>query len=49
LALVKAVTLQHHGRLTLGDNAPGLIVTLELPALEQRGFSAAESPRAIAS
>jgi signal transduction histidine kinase len=33
LALVNAVTLQHHGRLTLGDNAPGLIVTLELPAL----------------
>jgi signal transduction histidine kinase len=28
LALVK-----HHGRLTLGDNAPGLIVTIELPAL----------------
>ena len=33
LALVNAVTLQHHGRLTLGDNAPGLVVTLELPAL----------------
>ena len=33
LALVKAVAAQHHGRLTLGDNAPGLIVTLELPAL----------------
>jgi signal transduction histidine kinase len=33
LALVNAVTLQHHGRLTLGDNAPGLIVTVELPAL----------------
>jgi signal transduction histidine kinase len=33
LALVNAVTLQHHGRLTLGDNAPGLIVTLEVPAL----------------
>ncbi len=33
LALVNAVTLQHHGRLTLGDNAPGLLVVLELPAL----------------
>jgi signal transduction histidine kinase len=33
LALVNAVTMQHHGRLTLGDNAPGLVVTLELPAL----------------
>jgi signal transduction histidine kinase len=33
LALVNAVTLQHHGRLTLGDNAPGLIVAVELPAL----------------
>jgi signal transduction histidine kinase len=35
LALVNAVTLQHHGRLTLGDNSPGLLVTLELPALTQ--------------
>ena len=33
LALVNAVTMQHHGRLQLGDNRPGLIVTLELPAL----------------
>jgi signal transduction histidine kinase len=33
LALVNAVTLQHHGRLTLGDNEPGLAVTVELPAL----------------
>jgi signal transduction histidine kinase len=33
LALVKAVMAQHHGRLTLGDNSPGLVVTLELPAL----------------
>ncbi len=33
LALVNAVTLQHHGRLRLGDNAPGLVVTVELPAL----------------
>jgi signal transduction histidine kinase len=33
LALVRAVTAQHHGTLTLGDNSPGLIVKLELPAL----------------
>jgi signal transduction histidine kinase len=33
LALVKAVAMQHHGRLALGDNAPGLIVTIEIPAL----------------
>jgi signal transduction histidine kinase len=33
LALVNAVTQQHHGRLTLGDNSPGLVVTVELPAL----------------
>jgi signal transduction histidine kinase len=33
LALVKAVADQHHGRLVLGDNAPGLVVTIELPAL----------------
>jgi len=33
LALVNAVALQHHGRLTLGDNEPGLAVTVELPAL----------------
>ena len=33
LALVQAVSVQHHGKLTLGDNAPGLIVTIELPAL----------------
>jgi hypothetical protein len=25
--------MQHHGRLLLDDNAPGLIVTVELPAL----------------
>ncbi len=35
LALVNAVTAQHHGRLTLGDNSPGLVVTLEIPALTQ--------------
>lgn len=36
LALVNAVTLEHHGRLTLGDNSPGLVVTIELPALAPR-------------
>jgi signal transduction histidine kinase len=33
LALVNAVTLQHHGRLTLADNEPGLVAAVELPAL----------------
>jgi signal transduction histidine kinase len=33
LALVNAVTLQHHGRLSLDDHLPGLVVTVELPAL----------------
>src|SRR5262249_21569774 len=33
LALVTAVTTQHHGRLSLADNSPGLVVTIELPAL----------------
>jgi hypothetical protein len=36
LALVNAVAVQHHGRLTLGDNDPGLVVTVELPALTPR-------------
>jgi signal transduction histidine kinase len=36
LALVKAVTDQHDGRLTLADNAPGLVVELELPASATR-------------
>jgi signal transduction histidine kinase len=33
LALVAAITRLHGGRVTLGDNAPGLIVTLAFPAL----------------
>lgn len=37
LALVRAVAAQHHGTLALGDNAPGLIVTMTLPALEKAG------------
>ena len=44
-ALVKAVALQHHGRLTLSDNAPGLLVTLELPALSrERSLAATPAP-----
>lgn len=34
LALVRAVCDQHEGKLVLSDNAPGLRVTLTLPALE---------------
>jgi signal transduction histidine kinase len=41
LALVNAVTTQHHGRLTLGDNSPGLVVTIEIPALLRRRAPAA--------
>jgi signal transduction histidine kinase len=36
LALVNAVATQHHGRLTLGDNSPGLVVTIEIPAMLRR-------------
>jgi signal transduction histidine kinase len=43
LALVNAVATQHHGRLSLGDNSPGLVVTVEIPAL----LSA--PPRALAA
>ena len=42
LALVNAVTTQHHGRLSLGDNSPGLVVTIEIPALLRP-----PSPRAL--
>ena len=44
LALVNAVTTQHHGRLSLGDNSPGLVVTIELPALLRSA-----PPRALAA
>jgi signal transduction histidine kinase len=44
LALVNAVTTQHHGRLSLGDNSPGLVVTIELPALLRSA-----APRALAA
>jgi signal transduction histidine kinase len=44
LALVNAVTLQHHGRLTLDDNAPGLVVTVELPALRLPALKLAHAP-----
>ena len=45
LALVKAVAAQHHGKLVLGDNAPGLVVTMELPALVAPGKNPASEPR----
>jgi signal transduction histidine kinase len=44
LALVNAVTTQHHGRLSLGDNSPGLVVTIEIPALLHSA-----PPRALAA
>jgi signal transduction histidine kinase len=44
LALVNAVTLQHHGRLSLGDNSPGLVVNVELPALTPRAALPAAPP-----
>ena len=44
LALVNAVTTQHHGRLSLGDNSPGLVVTIEIPALLRSA-----APRALAA
>ena len=39
----EAVTTQHHGRLSLGDNSPGLVVTIEIPAL------LSTAPRALAA
>ncbi len=33
LALVKAVATRHHARVVLGDNAPGLRVTLSFPPM----------------
>jgi signal transduction histidine kinase len=45
LALVKAVAEQHNGHLSLADNRPGLIVSLELPITKltpfQRGVAGA--------
>jgi signal transduction histidine kinase len=34
LALVKAVATRHHARVVLGDNAPGLRVTLSFPPMQ---------------
>jgi signal transduction histidine kinase len=45
LALVKAVAAQHHGKLVLGDNAPGLVVAMELPALAALVKNPASEPR----
>jgi signal transduction histidine kinase len=47
LALVKAVTMQHHGRLTLGDNHPGLVVTIEIPALVRSAAPEGALPAAL--
>jgi len=47
LALVKAVTMQHHGRLALGDNAPGLVVTIEIPALVRSSAQRLALPPAL--
>jgi signal transduction histidine kinase len=47
LALVKAVTMQHHGRLALGDNAPGLVVTIEIPALVRSAAALPPVPSAL--
>lgn len=46
LALVNAVTTQHHGRLSLGDNSPGLVVTIEIPALLSTAPRALPAPAA---
>ncbi len=40
LALVKAVADQHNGRVTLGDNDPGLLVALELPITLTESYGA---------
>jgi signal transduction histidine kinase len=47
LALVKAVTMQHHGRLALADNAPGLVVTMEIPALVRSAAARPPLPAAV--
>lgn len=36
LSLVNAVAAQHDGELTLADNAPGLVIEIDLPASEPR-------------
>ena len=40
LSLVNAIAHHHGGRLVLGDNAPGLRVTLRLPRMPAPGTSA---------
>lgn len=44
LALVRAVAEQHDGKLVLRDNAPGLIVVLDLPAAPAAQTAPARSP-----
>jgi signal transduction histidine kinase len=48
LALVNAVTTQHHGRLSLGDNSPGLVVTIEIPALLRPAAQRTPPPASLA-
>lgn len=42
LSLVQAVARLHRGTLELGDNAPGLIVTLRLPLADEKGAATVE-------
>ena len=55
LALVKAVAIRHHARVTLSDNKPGLQVTLSFPPMlaplpwPERKISAAAAVPAIAA
>ena len=39
--------MQHHGRLALGDNAPGLVVTIEIPALVRSAAPQPSLPAAL--
>jgi signal transduction histidine kinase len=50
LTLVRAVALQHDGELTLGDNAPGLVVSLNLPLSSAQHAQSSEerAERAVA-
>lgn len=46
LALVRAVSDQHYGRLVLTDNGPGLRVTMSLPAADAAAGAAEPAPAA---
>jgi signal transduction histidine kinase len=43
LALVRAIADQHDAKLVLSDNAPGLRVTLTLPAAKNSGKETADT------